>query len=160
MRHAHENILCENMLRKNVYTPSDHVDLQPSRSSRPFATSHPCIGLNGHSAIRKVELETGATLESHALPHEDFGEGTTRHGDRLYQLVWMKPTIWSYHVDNLGADVQRHESDLQYAVGVGVCAAKRMLCCMGWPLSYTLSMVNTQGWMGHHEQWAIFDYHR
>lgn len=84
--------------------------------------------------MRKVDVQTGNVLQSHALPSEDFGEGVTRHGNRLYQLVWLQPTVWSYPVHNLGHDVQQHQSDLTYVMRfqllrghnlASTCVAKR-----------------------------------
>lgn len=65
--------------------------------------------------MRKVDVATGTVLQSHPLPFDDFGEGATRHGDRLYQLVWLRSTVWSYPVHSaLGEDVQQHQSDLRF----------------------------------------------
>lgn len=87
-------------------------------------------GLNGQSTVRKVDVRTGSVLQSHSLPTSDFGEGVTRHGNRLYQLVWLKPTVWSYPVHNLGQDVKQHQSDLT-CVCVLHCTATNKLPGMG-----------------------------
>ena len=46
-------------------------------------------GLNGHSSIRKVELETGKVLQQ--VPVEDvyFGEGITLLDQRIIELTWQ-----------------------------------------------------------------------
>ncbi len=46
-------------------------------------------GLRGRSTLRRVDLETGAVLQSLALPEQFFGEGVTVLGQRIYQLTWQ-----------------------------------------------------------------------
>lgn len=55
-------------------------------------------GLNGQSSVREVDVESGKVLRRKDLPASDFGEGVTRHGDRLYQVTWQRPKTWSYAV--------------------------------------------------------------
>jgi glutamine cyclotransferase len=57
-------------------------------------------GLNGRSQVREVDMLTGEVLRSRDLPYEDFGEGLTRHGGRLFQLTWQSGKTWSYAVDD------------------------------------------------------------
>lgn len=45
-------------------------------------------GEQGASTIRKVDLETGKVLQKWDLPPEDFGEGSTVIGDKIYMLTW------------------------------------------------------------------------
>jgi glutamine cyclotransferase len=45
-------------------------------------------GRYGQSTLRKVELETGKTLQIHRLPAHFFGEGITVFGDKVIQLTW------------------------------------------------------------------------
>jgi glutamine cyclotransferase len=56
-------------------------------------------GLNGNSTLRKVELETGRTLQSRSLPNEFFGEGITLIGDRIIQLTWKYGRGFVYDKD-------------------------------------------------------------
>jgi glutamine cyclotransferase len=46
-------------------------------------------GLYGYSTLSRVELETGKTLQTHALPSHLFGEGITVFGDKIIQLTWQ-----------------------------------------------------------------------
>ena len=46
-------------------------------------------GLNGQSSLRRVELRTGAVLQSVSMPQEYFGEGITIVGNRIYQLTYQ-----------------------------------------------------------------------
>jgi glutamine cyclotransferase len=46
-------------------------------------------GKAGQSTLRKVELETGRVVQSHALSSQLFGEGITILDDRIYQLTWQ-----------------------------------------------------------------------
>jgi len=45
-------------------------------------------GLEEHSSIRKVKLETGEVLEKRELPKEYFGEGIVNWKDRLLEITW------------------------------------------------------------------------
>jgi len=45
-------------------------------------------GLEGHSALRKVDLETGRVLQETRLSDKYFGEGITVLADRILQLTW------------------------------------------------------------------------
>ena len=45
-------------------------------------------GLYGHSTLRRVELETGNTLQNYALPSQFFGEGITIFDNKIIQLTW------------------------------------------------------------------------
>jgi glutaminyl-peptide cyclotransferase len=45
-------------------------------------------GLEGHSDLREVTLQTGRVVRHAALPRTVFGEGIAVVGDRLYQLTW------------------------------------------------------------------------
>lgn len=42
----------------------------------------------GESSIRRVELETGKVVQKWELPREDFGEGISMIGDKIYMLTW------------------------------------------------------------------------
>jgi glutaminyl-peptide cyclotransferase len=53
-------------------------------------------GLEGHSTLRRVDLETGAVLQSRALAGDLFGEGIAVLGDRIYQLTWLSETAFVY----------------------------------------------------------------
>jgi len=45
-------------------------------------------GLLGRSEVRDVDITTGSVRRRVALPANEFGEGITAVGDRLYQLTW------------------------------------------------------------------------
>jgi glutamine cyclotransferase len=46
-------------------------------------------GLEHHSSIRKVRLQTGEVLERHDIPPEYFGEGIVNWNGRLIELTWQ-----------------------------------------------------------------------
>ena len=46
-------------------------------------------GRLGHSTLRRVELETGHTLQIRELSDQFFGEGITIYGDEIVQLTWQ-----------------------------------------------------------------------
>lgn len=45
-------------------------------------------GQEGESSLRKVELATGKVVQKWDLPREDFGEGATLIGDKIYLITW------------------------------------------------------------------------
>lgn len=47
-------------------------------------------GQEGHSSLRKVDLETGKTVQKFDLPSNSFGEGIAMIGDKIYQLTWQE----------------------------------------------------------------------
>jgi glutaminyl-peptide cyclotransferase len=55
-------------------------------------------GLEGHSSIRKVRLETGEVVLTHDLPPEYFGEGITYWGNRLIGLTWKSQIGFIYNL--------------------------------------------------------------
>ncbi len=61
----------------------------------------------GQSSIRKVDLETGEILKKVNLPDDQFGEGLTMVGDKLYQLTWKKGICHVY-------DKQLNKLDLEF----------------------------------------------
>lgn len=46
-------------------------------------------GLRGRSSLRRVSFQTGDVVQSRALSPDEFGEGITVFGDRIYQLTWQ-----------------------------------------------------------------------
>lgn len=54
------------------------------------------IGLNGHSSLRKVRLETGEVVQAHDLDAQHFAEGLTDWGGRLIQLTWQSGVGFLY----------------------------------------------------------------
>lgn len=53
-------------------------------------------GLNGHSSVRKTNLETGTVLQRIDLESEYFGEGITIVGKKIVQLTWKSQTGFVY----------------------------------------------------------------
>jgi glutamine cyclotransferase len=47
-------------------------------------------GEEGRSSLRKVELETGKIVQKWDNPPEDFGEGISMIGDKIFQLTWRQ----------------------------------------------------------------------
>jgi glutamine cyclotransferase len=63
-------------------------------------------GLQGHSSIRKVRLETGEVLLTHDLPRQYFGEGITYQGNRLIGLTWKSHIGFFYNLDTFAVEDQ------------------------------------------------------
>jgi glutaminyl-peptide cyclotransferase len=53
-------------------------------------------GLEHHSSIRKVRLQTGEVLERHDIPGQYFGEGIVNWGSRLLELTWQSKVGFVY----------------------------------------------------------------
>ena len=53
-------------------------------------------GEYGNSRILRNDLATGKVLQSRANPKDEFGEGITVLGDRIYQLTWLKGKLHTY----------------------------------------------------------------
>jgi glutaminyl-peptide cyclotransferase len=56
-------------------------------------------GDNGHSYIRKLELETGKVLQQRDLPFEYFGEGIVAWKDRLIQMTYTSEKGFIYDLN-------------------------------------------------------------
>ena len=56
-------------------------------------------GMNGHSGIRKVKIETGEVLQSQPLGAEYFGEGITEWKGSIVQLTWQSGVGFVYDVN-------------------------------------------------------------
>jgi glutaminyl-peptide cyclotransferase len=57
-------------------------------------------GLNGHSSLRKVRLETGEVIQHVDLGREFFGEGITIITDRIFQLTWKSGVGFVYDLNS------------------------------------------------------------
>lgn len=66
---------------------------------------------HGQSSVRRVDLATGKVLEKRHLGNEDFAEGLARLNGRLYQLTWMRPTVYSYDPNDFN-DKAQHQTQL------------------------------------------------
>jgi glutaminyl-peptide cyclotransferase len=53
-------------------------------------------GLNGHSTLREVDLESGRVLKEIEVPQQYFAEGLTNWGSTLIQLTWKKHVAFVY----------------------------------------------------------------
>lgn len=53
-------------------------------------------GLNGHSSLRAVNLETGKAKQYKEIPSEYFAEGLTNWGSTLIQLTWKAHIAFVY----------------------------------------------------------------
>ena len=46
-------------------------------------------GREGRSHLQRIDLSTGKVDVVASLPTDEFGEGITHFGDRIYQLTWL-----------------------------------------------------------------------
>ncbi|KAK2983572.1 hypothetical protein RJ640_023106 [Escallonia rubra] len=58
-------------------------------------------GLQKHSSVRKVALQTGKIESLQKMKDSDFGEGLTLLGKRLFQVTWLEKTGFIYDRNNL-----------------------------------------------------------
>jgi len=56
-------------------------------------------GENGKSLLLKIDLKTGATIQSVPLTDQYFGEGLTIFKDKIYQLTWTTGIGFRYNMD-------------------------------------------------------------
>ncbi len=57
-------------------------------------------GLNGHSSLRKVRLETGEVLKQVDLSPEYFGEGIAVVKDKVLELTWRSGIGFVYNLED------------------------------------------------------------
>ena len=53
-------------------------------------------GEYGRSQLLRTDLATGKVLQSKELSKEEFGEGITVLGDKIYQLTWLNGKLHTY----------------------------------------------------------------
>ena len=53
-------------------------------------------GINGHSAVMAIAVETGRILQRHDLPSEYFGEGIVDWGPNIYEWTWKSHVCFVY----------------------------------------------------------------
>ena len=53
-------------------------------------------GEYGRSQLLRTDLATGKALQSKKLSKEEFGEGITVFGDKIYQLTWLNGKMHTY----------------------------------------------------------------
>ena len=53
-------------------------------------------GEYGNSRIMRTDLATGKALQSRANSKDEFGEGITVLGDKIYQLTWLNGKLHTY----------------------------------------------------------------
>ena len=58
------------------------------------------IGLNGKSALRKINIQTGKVLQELKLDQNYFAEGITIFSSRIYQLTWRNNIVFVYDLSN------------------------------------------------------------
>lgn len=56
-------------------------------------------GLNGHSTVRQVALDSGEVQRSFSVDRNYFAEGLTIVGDRLIQLTWQSGRAFEYDLE-------------------------------------------------------------
>ena len=54
-------------------------------------------GLYGYSTLRRVELQTGRSLQLYSMPNQFFGEGITVFNDKIIQLTWLSHEGFVYN---------------------------------------------------------------
>ncbi len=61
-------------------------------------------GLEGHSSVRKVKLETGEVIQKHDLLPNYFGEGIVRWKDRMLQLTYQTQVGFIYNFNSFDVE--------------------------------------------------------
>jgi glutaminyl-peptide cyclotransferase len=63
-------------------------------------------GLEQHSSLRKVKLETGEVVQQHDLPPQYFGEGIVNWKDRIDQLTYKSEVGFVYNRNTFDTERQ------------------------------------------------------
>jgi glutaminyl-peptide cyclotransferase len=63
-------------------------------------------GLEQHSSVRKVKLETGEIVQQHDLPPQYFGEGIVNWKNRLDQLTYKSEVGFVYDLGSFAVESQ------------------------------------------------------
>jgi glutamine cyclotransferase len=73
-------------------------DAQAFTQGLVYADGHlyESTGLQGHSSLRMVDVETGRVLQELAVPSQYFAEGLAAWGSTLVQLTWQSHTAFVY----------------------------------------------------------------
>ena len=80
-------------------------------------------GLREHSTLRKVDIETGESLELVTIADEYFAEGLEKIGDKLIQLTWQEGVAFVYDFETFEQiDTLEYEGE-----GWGLCYDGRYL---------------------------------
>jgi len=58
-------------------------------------------GLNGKSAVKKIDLKTGKVIKSRDMQDKFFGEGLTVVDDKIFQITWRSKTGFVYDKESL-----------------------------------------------------------
>jgi glutamine cyclotransferase len=58
-------------------------------------------GLNGHSSLHKVDLETGKILQEVDLGAQYFAEGITIYNQKIIQMTWQSHLVFVYDMKSL-----------------------------------------------------------
>jgi glutaminyl-peptide cyclotransferase len=74
-------------------------------------------GLVGLSTLRKVEIETGAVLQSIDVPPPVFAEGLALVDDRLIQITWQSGEAYAYDLESF----EKLETFSYQGEGWGLC---------------------------------------
>ena len=74
-------------------------------------------GLNGHTSVRRVDLQSGAPISKTNVAYKHFGEGCTTWGDELFQLTWKSPTTLVYNLTSL-EKIDERKTDLKDGWGL------------------------------------------
>jgi glutamine cyclotransferase len=61
-------------------------------------------GLRGQSTVREVDLATGKVLRLTKLLDQDFGEGITQMGHKLYQVTWQGSKMIIYNAEDFSVE--------------------------------------------------------
>ena len=65
-------------------------------------------GLEGKSFLRKVDINTGDTLEKYQLPAEYFGEGIVKWHNKIYQLTYKSEVGFIFNFKTFAKEGEFH----------------------------------------------------
>lgn len=68
-------------------------------------------GQEGESFLQRIDLNSGAVERVASLPSDEFGEGITHLGDRIYQLTWTSRKAYVYDLNGKLKDTIRYSGE-------------------------------------------------
>ncbi|HOK13481.1 MAG TPA: glutaminyl-peptide cyclotransferase [Candidatus Kapabacteria bacterium] len=95
-------------------------------------------GQHGHSALYKIDPQSGKVITKATLPDDKFGEGIAVWKNKIYQITWLENTCYVYDAKSL-----KLERTLRYnGEGWGLVAdGDRLIMSDG---SFVLKYINPQ----------------
>ena len=113
----------------------------------------PTTGMYGRSSVRQVAVANGSVLRQAMMEAKYFGEGLTRMGKTLYQIVWQSGKGFTYDTNDLSQVKRRTMFAFLFLLFHNLhFLDDDTLFCVEW-----LIPLWSWGWLGTYERWDSSD---